>query len=76
MCFSNRHLWRLGRNARMEGLIMNEYTFIQQPKAAGCWVMPGSVPSGEIRFFMPARPNWLHRTFMNLLLGWKWRDEK
>lgn len=22
MCFGNRHLWRLGRNARMEGLIM------------------------------------------------------
>ena len=22
MCFGNRHLWRLGRNARMEGLNM------------------------------------------------------
>lgn len=22
MCFGNRHLWRLGRNARMEGLTM------------------------------------------------------
>ena len=22
MCFGNRHLWRLGRNARMEGLIV------------------------------------------------------
>ena len=25
MCFSNRHLWRLGRNVGMEGLIMIEH---------------------------------------------------
>ena len=27
MCFGNRHFWRLGRNACMEGLIMNEPAF-------------------------------------------------
>ena len=27
MCFGNRHLWRLGRVTRMEGLIMNKPAF-------------------------------------------------
>ena len=34
MCFGNRHLWRLGRNVGMEGLIMNQPAFPQHDAVA------------------------------------------
>ena len=35
MCFGNRHLWRLGRNVGMEGLIMNREDIIRMAREAG-----------------------------------------
>ena len=54
---------------------MTYYTITQPPPKVGYWLMPGSAPSGEVRWMMPKKPNWFHRTFMRLLLGWEWRDE-
>ena len=34
--------------------------------------MPGSEPPNGVYFYMVKKPNWLHRTTMRLLLGWKW----
>jgi hypothetical protein len=53
---------------------MTEYKFHLSPPSVGYWLMPGSA-AYEVRFMMPKKPNWVHRTFMRLLLGWEWRDE-
>jgi hypothetical protein len=54
---------------------MTEYKFHSQPPSVGYWLMPGSAPAHEVRFMMTKKPNWVHRTFMRLLLGWEWKDE-
>jgi hypothetical protein len=41
----------------------------------GYWILPGSTSAQSVRFYMPVKPNWLHRTMMRVLLGWEWRDK-
>lgn len=45
-----------------------------QPKPVGGWIMPGGTGTWVTKFMAYKKPNWLHRTMMRALLGWKWKD--
>ena len=45
--------------------IMNE-----PPKPVGCWEL-----NKYVRFYVPFKPNIIHRFFTKLLLGWEWIEE-
>ena len=52
------------------------WTFIKPPPAVGWWILPGSIPSCQIKFSVPSKPNRLHRKMMQWLMGWKWEENK
>jgi hypothetical protein len=41
-------------------------------KYAGCYRI--GPPTGYTSFSLDKKPNWFHRMFMKLLLGWEWVD--
>ena len=41
---------------------------------AGCYQIGDD--NYNIEFCLQEKPNWLHRKFCQLLLGWKWIDSK
>lgn len=46
----------------------------ESDKAGGYEITGGSTPS--IKFMFDKKPNWFHRFFSRLFLGWIWEDEK
>lgn len=52
------------------------WTLITPPPPVGWWILPGSIPSCQIKFSVPSKPNWLHRKMMQWLMGWKWEENK
>ena len=52
----------------------NEYVLANTPIYAGGYRIGDS--AGAMNVMLPTKPKWLHRKFCELLLGWKWIDEK
>ena len=52
---------------------MSELKFVEPPKRVGGYRMGGE--PGYIQFNLTAKPSWLHRIGVRLVLGWVWVDE-
>lgn len=48
--------------------------FVSPPKHVGGYRI-GNHKSNYIQFNLVNKPNWLHRQFMRICLGWYWFDE-
>ena len=47
------------------------YQFHQQPAWVGHWII-----NPQFKVASTKKPNWIHRYFSKLLLGWEWSDDK
>ncbi len=56
--------------------MMTDYsiTFNVPPTPVGWWVMPGSTEGNATKFACYKKPNWLVRTSMHYVFGWKYES--
>lgn len=53
---------------------MNRYEIYTPPTPVGLWIMPGNSGATAQAFAVFVKPNWFHRKFMQILLGWNYKD--
>jgi hypothetical protein len=53
----------------------NTYSVSTPPPIIGYWVLPGSSSAYTTTFAGYSKPNWFHRKMMQVVLGWKWKDD-
>ena len=66
-------------NAKGSDITMNKedivYTFYTPPKVVGGYRL-GKELNGSIQINLCYKPNFIHRFFMKVCLGWYWFDQK
>lgn len=53
---------------------MIRYEMYTPPPPVGWWIMPGNRGDTAQVFDVFVKPNWFHRKFMQILLGWNYKD--